>query len=119
MIVQFVEPYDIYNVNTSWYITFMDRVFGHAGSTFCWDEQKAAQNELKHGVSFPEAVTVFDDPLFILQDAIRNDEQRDAAIGFSHAARLLTVVHIEVDGEYIRIISARRSSSAEEDIYAQ
>jgi uncharacterized DUF497 family protein len=97
----------------------MDRVFGHAGSTFCWDELKAAENERKHGISFEEAVTVFDDPLFVLQDASRNEEQRDAAIGFSHAARLLTVVHIEVDGEFIRIISARHTSPAEEAIYAQ
>jgi predicted DNA binding CopG/RHH family protein len=34
------------------------------------------------------------DPLFVLQDASRNEEQRDAAIGFSAAGRLLTVVHI-------------------------
>ena len=46
----------------------MDRVFKHAGTTFRWDELKAAENHLKHGVSFEEAVTVFDDPLFVLQD---------------------------------------------------
>jgi len=97
----------------------MDRVFAHAGSTFCWDEVKATENELKHGISFKEAVTVFDDPLFVLQDASRNEEQRDAAIGFSDAGRLLIVVHIEVDAEFIRIISARRTSSAEEALYAQ
>jgi uncharacterized DUF497 family protein len=62
---------------------------------------------------------VFDDPLFVLQDVSRNDEGRDAAIGFSSSNRLLTVVHIEVDGEYIRIISARRASSAEEAFYDQ
>jgi hypothetical protein len=37
-------------------------------------------------------VTVFDDPLFVLQDASRNGEQRNAVIGFSSAGRLLTVV---------------------------
>lgn len=30
-----------------------------------WDENKAATNLSKHGVSFDEAKTVFDDPLFI------------------------------------------------------
>ena len=73
----------------------------------------------KSGVSFEEAVTVFDDPLFVLQDASRNEEQRDVVIGFSSAGRLLTVVHIEFDGEFIRIISAWRASPAEEAFYDQ
>jgi uncharacterized DUF497 family protein len=30
-----------------------------------WDEPKAASNLDKHGVSFPEAATVFADPLYI------------------------------------------------------
>jgi hypothetical protein len=97
----------------------MDRVFEHAGTTFRWDELKAAENHLRHGDSFEEAVTVFDDPLFVLQDASRYEEQRDAVIGFSSAGRLLTVVHIELEGEFIRIISAWRASAAEEALYDQ
>ena len=73
----------------------------------------------KHGISFEEAVTVFDDPIFKLQDASRNDEGRDAAIGFSTRGRLLTVVHIEVDGDNIRLISARRATVSEESLYDQ
>jgi uncharacterized DUF497 family protein len=97
----------------------MDRVFEHGGTSFRWDESKAAANQREHGVSFEEAATVFDDPLFVLRDASRNDEQRDAVIGFSSAGRLLTVVHIEVEGEFIRIISAWRASPAEEAFYDQ
>ena len=97
----------------------MDRVFEHGGTSFCWDESNAAENHRKHGVSFEEAVTVFDDPLFVLQDASRNEEQRDAVIGFSSAGRLLTVVHVELEGEFIRIISAWRASAAEEPFYDQ
>ena len=97
----------------------MDRVLEHAGTTFRWDEQKAAENKRKHGVAFEEAVTVFDDPLFVLQDASRNEQQRHAAIGFSSGGRLLTVVHVELDGEFIRIISAWRASPAEEAFYDQ
>lgn len=97
----------------------MDRVFEHAGTTFRWDEIKASENERKHGISFEEAVTVFSDPLFVLRDASRNDEQRDAVIGFSAVGRLLTVVHIEVDGEFIRIVSAWRASPTEEMFYDQ
>jgi uncharacterized DUF497 family protein len=97
----------------------MDRVLEHAGTTFRWNELKAAENQSKHGVSFEEAVTVFDDPLFVLQDATRNEEQREAAIGFSFTGQLLTVVHIEFDGEFIRIISAWRASPTEEAFYDQ
>ena len=70
----------------------MDRVFEHGGTSFRWVESKGADNQRKHGVSFEEAVTVFEDPLFVMQDASRNEEQRDAVIGFSSAGRLLTVV---------------------------
>ncbi len=97
----------------------MDRVFEHRGTTFVWDESKASENQRKHGIAFEEAVTVFDDPLIVLRDASRNEEPRDAAIGFSSVGRLLTVVHIECDGEFIRIISAWRASAAEEDFYDQ
>lgn len=81
-----------------------DRVYVHRGTPFVWDEAKAAQNLEKHGVAFEEAATVFDDPLFVLQDASRNAERRDAVIGFSSNGRL---------------ISARRASPAEETTYAQ
>jgi uncharacterized DUF497 family protein len=95
------------------------RVFEHAGTTFRWNEPKAAENQHKHGVSFEEAVTVFDDPIFVLQEASRNEEQREAVIGFSSTGQLLTVVHIEFDGECIRIISPCRASPTEEACYDQ
>ena len=97
----------------------MDRRFEHSGTTFLWVDLKALDNQRKHGVAFEEAVTVFDDPLFILRDVSRNDEHRDVVIGFSSTGRLLTVVHVEFEGESIRIISAWRASSAEEAIYDQ
>ena len=100
-------------------VGLMDRVFEHGGTTFEWNEAKASENQRKHGVSFEEAVTVFDDPRFVLRDVTRNEEQRGAAIGFSAIGRLLTVVHIEFAGESIRIISAWRASPAEEEFYDQ
>jgi uncharacterized protein len=37
---------------------------------FEWDLKKAEANEAKHGISFPEALTVFADPLVrIFEDA--------------------------------------------------
>jgi uncharacterized protein len=54
-----------------------------------------------------------------LTDASRNDEARDAAIGFEANARLLFIVHIEIKATCIRIISARRAEAMEEVLYAQ
>jgi len=60
---------------------------------------------------------VFFDPFFRLVDASRNDEARDAVIGHDVQGRLLFVVHIEIDGECIRIISARKATKQEGDIH--
>lgn len=97
----------------------MEIRFELGGESFVWDADKAHGNERKHGVRFEEAASVFFDPLFVVVDASRNDEARHAAIGFDSTSRLLYVVHIEIEARAIRIISARRATSREEDIYAQ
>jgi len=96
----------------------MDIHFELSGDSFVWDSDKAERNLAKHGVSFEEAATVFSDPLFTLVDSSRNDEARQAAIGFDSSGRLLYVVHIEFEGTHIRIISARRAGPEEEKRYA-
>ena len=96
----------------------MDVRFELAGEVFVWDPAKAETNWRKHGVRFEEAATVFFDPLFKLVDASRNDEARDAAIGFDSSSRLLYIVHIEFDESHIRIVSARRAEPEEEALYA-
>ena len=60
---------------------------------------------------------MFSDPTFVLVQASRNDEAREAAIGFDLVGRLLYVVHIEVEEAFIRIISARRAEPQEEQTY--
>lgn len=97
----------------------MDVFFNLSGESFVWDANKAASNERKHGIRFEEAATVFFDPLFIVVDASRNEEARDAVVGYDGTGRLLYVVHIEFEGEQIRIISARRATGREEENYAQ
>jgi len=79
---------------------------------------KSRTNRHKHGIRFEDAATVFYDPLFIVVDSSRNDESRDAAIGFDVGGKLLYVVHIELEGSSIRIISARRAEPEEEQRYA-
>lgn len=91
----------------------MDIHFALDGTDFVWDDTKAASNLVKHGISFEQAATVFIDPLFRLVDAERNDEARDAIIGFDGSSRLLFVVHIQQDDAGIRIISARKATNSE------
>lgn len=98
----------------------MDQYHRIGGNDFVWNAEKAAANLRKHGVRFEDAAAVFMDPLFVLTDASRNDEARDAVIGFDQSGRLLYVVHIALEEDQsIRIISARAAGPEEEAIYAQ
>jgi uncharacterized DUF497 family protein len=89
---------------------------------FSWDPDKALQNERKHGITFEEAATVFDDCLaVILPDPDDNTgEDRWIAIGLTNTRILALVAHLHTDGEgraIIRIISARRATSHERRKY--
>lgn len=83
---------------------------------FVWDARKAAANLRKHGVSFEEASTAFDDELgAYYPDSLHDD--RFVLIGLSRRQRLLYVVHAEVTREAIRIISARKATRHEKTRY--
>ena len=83
---------------------------------FFWDRRKAKANVAKHGVSFEEAATAFDDPLgAYYPDSLHGD--RFVLIGLSRRVRLLYVVHAEVKGDRIRIISARKATKHEKTRY--
>lgn len=97
----------------------MDQRHHIGGSDFVWDAAKADANWRKHHIRFEDAATVFADPLFVLTDASRNDEARDAAVGFDRTGRLLFVVHVVFEDDCIRIVSARPAKPAEEALYAQ
>jgi uncharacterized DUF497 family protein len=82
---------------------------------FEWDSAKAASNLAKHGIAFPEAATVFADPFAVyLDDGSGTD--RMVVIGTSLRERVLFVVHVE-RGERDRIISARRATPREREVY--
>jgi uncharacterized protein len=68
---------------------------------FEWDGNKAARNFLKHGVSFEEAKTVFDDPLYIdfYDPDHSEDEARYLIIGASNRRRLMIVSYTERDDQ--------------------
>ena len=87
---------------------------------FEWNAQKAASNLRKHGVSFDEAVSVFADALaltFTDTDHYES-EDRSRTYGVSGKGRLLVVVHTE-RRENVRIISGRKATRYEKNIYEQ
>ena len=89
-------------------------------SRFEWDSAKAAANRKKHGVSFKEAITVFDDPDRLLSpDPWHStvEEIRELVIGTSDLKRQLLVVYTERDSGLTRVISARRATPQERKRY--
>lgn len=87
---------------------------------FEWDQNKAARNWSKHGVSFEEAETVFDDPLLIdFYDPDHSEEEaRYLMVGASNRRRLLIVSYTE-RGDLIRLISAREVTRSERQAYEE
>lgn len=91
-----------------------------SGNRFEWDWAKAASNFKKHGVSFSEAITVFDDPdRLILPDLGHStrEEKRELMIGKSDLRRQLLVVYAELEPDGTRLISARRANGRERKRY--
>ena len=87
---------------------------------FEWDEEKAAANLAKHEVSFEEAKTVFDDPLYVdFYDPDHSfDEHRYIIIGESQRRRVLIVSYTERD-DVVRLISAREVTGSERETYEE
>ena len=87
-------------------------------SEFEWNEEKAKSNFKKHGVSFDEAATIFNDPkIATISDPDHSEaEERYVSIGKSIIMRLLSVMHTYRE-ERIRLISARKATKAEKKTY--
>jgi uncharacterized protein len=87
---------------------------------FEWDPEKAAANLAKHGVAFPEAATVFGDPLAITYSDPDHSDDEDRFLTFGHSSEghLLVVSHTD-RGERTRIISARRATRKERKLYEE
>lgn len=87
---------------------------------FEWDDEKFAVNLAKHGVSFSEAATVFDDPLFlVVTDPDHSlEEARFIMLAESSQRRLLVVAYTERQSA-IRLISAREATAFERKKYEE
>lgn len=69
-------------------------------------------------MSFEKACEVFFDPFIHVVDATdRDEEARDAAIGFAEDWKMLYVVRNSENLESIRIVSARAATRQERDEY--
>ncbi|RPH90117.1 MAG: BrnT family toxin [Microcystis wesenbergii Mw_QC_S_20081001_S30D] len=87
---------------------------------FEWNKNKAVKNLSKHGVSFEEAKTVFDDPLYVdFYDPEHSEsEERYLIVGESDRGRLLIVSYTE-RGDVIRLITAREVTQNEREAYEE
>ncbi len=87
---------------------------------FEWDEEKARLNERRHGITFEEAETAFDDPhARVGYDPDHSlAEHRLILIGHSGYNRLLFISFTERKGR-IRIISARKATRNERKGYEE
>jgi hypothetical protein len=86
---------------------------------FEWSARKARLNLQKHGVSFEEAMTCFDDKMEITigdPDHSSEGEDRFLLLGMSKAGRLVAVSHTE-RGDRTRLISAREAARNERENY--
>lgn len=87
---------------------------------FEWDEDKAAANWQKHGVSFQQAIAAFRDPfgVEIIDERMDYGEERINLLGMCNGV-ILHVTYTE-RGDRIRLISARRAEKHEKkDYYSQ
>ena len=88
--------------------------------TFVWDDAKATVNCDKHGVTFEEARSVFQDEhaRLIVDPDHSEDEERFIILGISLKPRLLVVCHCYRENDYvIRIFSARKATRKEAALY--
>ena len=85
---------------------------------FEWDEEKAKSNLQKHGISFVDAIEIFNDPNRIEDDSTKPDygETRIKTIGMVQEELIITVISTDRN-QKIRIISARRARKNEQKQY--
>lgn len=91
---------------------------------FTWDPEKASSNLKKHRVSFEIAATIFEDPMVLsIWENTYRAEERWVSLGMAADHRTLIVVHTwrvdDIDGEIVRLISARRATAHERRQYEE
>lgn len=89
--------------------------------SFEWDPVKATNNERKHGLSFIEAVSIFDDPfaLTIQDEKHSTKEKRFWLVGDADGQVMIVVFTLRkiTDDWTYRLISARKANKRERALY--
>jgi uncharacterized DUF497 family protein len=85
---------------------------------FEWDPAKAAANRRKHGVSFADAVGVFEDDRALTLEDQHPEEERWVTIGRDPLGRVLVVSYCWRENR-IRLISARKAARREVRSYEE
>ena len=83
-----------------------------------WDPNKEKSNFRKHGITFADAVGVFEDENAITIEDDDARESRFITIGMDFLNRILVVVYT-FRNIVIRIISARKATARERKIYEE
>ena len=84
-----------------------------------WSQDKARANLKKHGISFEEAQTVLESNQQLILEDRDHDEERFIALGFSKHMNILVVVYCYRFRDVIRIISARKATKKERELYEE
>jgi uncharacterized protein len=82
---------------------------------FQWDKEKSKANKEKHGISFEEAINLWENPVLMLPSKSSLEEQRFLVIGQISNAYWTAVITMR-EGE-VRLISVRRSRKDERELY--
>ncbi|MBC8031395.1 MAG: BrnT family toxin [Pyrinomonadaceae bacterium] len=83
---------------------------------FEWDEAKRHRNLRRHGIDFLRVEEIFaSDALTLLDDRFEYGEIRFLTVGLLDG-RVVAISHTETD-EVTRIISVRKASKDEEEVY--
>jgi len=85
---------------------------------FEWDADKSTANKKKHGLSFEEVLSVFDDP-YMLETYDENHssgEERTNGLGLVKGIVVLFACYTERE-KRTRIFSARKATLKEEEAY--
>jgi uncharacterized protein len=88
---------------------------------FAWDRAKDEANQQKHGIGFAEAIELLAsgvDFLEIYDEDHSADEERFIAVG-PISRGLVVIVWTERDAETVRIISARKATKREAQLFRE
>ena len=87
---------------------------------FEWDDNKEIINLKKHGMSFLETISIFEDENLIEEYDYSHStwkEDRYKVIGYVKDVGMVVVIYQLVEEDLMRIISARNASNEERKIY--